>query len=116
VKREVEARLVLDNGALEQALRLAMDLHRRMPGSPVPRAESLLSLPGVLRAASVDPAEERATASAEIQAGFAEALHRLVVARQAEGARLAATLDGLLAEIAALRTRAATEAADQPAA
>ena len=116
VKREAEARLSLDSVALEQALALAMDLHRRMPGSPVPRAESLLSLPGVLRAAAADPAEERAAASEAVQAGFAEALAGLVASRQAEGARLAATLDGLLDEIAALRTRAAAEAADQPAA
>lgn len=116
VKRESEARLSLDSVALEQALAIAMDLHRRMPGSPVPRAESLLSLPGVLRAAAVDPADERAAAANAVQQGFAEALGRLVTSRQAEGARLAATLNTLLDEIAALRTRAAHEAADQPAA
>jgi uncharacterized protein (TIGR00255 family) len=116
VKRETEARLLLDSVALEQALALALDLHRRIPGSPVPRAEALLSLPGVLRAAAVDPAEERAAAAEPVRTGFAEALTGLVMSRQAEGARLAATLNRLLAEIAALRTRAAAEAADQPAA
>jgi len=116
VKRETEARLVLDSAALEQALALAMELHRRMPGSPVPRAEALLSLPGVLRAATVDPVEERAAASAAVQAGFAAAVAGLVAARQAEGARLVATLTGLLDEITALRSRAAAEAVDQPAA
>lgn len=116
VKREMEARLSLDSVALEQALALALDLHRRIPGSPVPRAEALLSLPGVLRAAAVDPAEERAAAAGSVRAGFAEALTGLVMARQAEGARLAAALNGLLDEIAALRTRAAAEAVDQPAA
>src|ERR1700722_9762906 len=44
VKREPEARLALDPAALEQALTIAMALHARIPGSPVPRAESLLSL------------------------------------------------------------------------
>jgi uncharacterized protein (TIGR00255 family) len=116
LKRETEARLALDSVALEQALALALDLHRRIPGSPVPRAEALLSLPGVLRAAAVDPAEERAVAAVPMQAGFAEALSGLVMSRQAEGARLTATLNGLLDEIAALRRRAAAEAADQPAA
>jgi uncharacterized protein (TIGR00255 family) len=116
VKRESEARLTLDSAALEQALALVMDLHRRMPGSPPPRAESLLSLPGVLRAAAVDPAEERAVAAGPVQEGFVEALTALVASRQAEGARLAATLNTLLDEIAGLRTRAAAEAADQPAA
>ncbi len=116
LKRETEARLSLDNVALEQALALALDLHRRIPGSPVPRAEALLSLPGVLRAAAADPADDRAVAAGPVQAGFAEVLSGLVMSRQAEGARLAATLNGLLDEIAALRTRAAAEAADQPAA
>ena len=31
-----------------------MDLHRRIPGSPAPRAEALLGLPGVLRPAQAD--------------------------------------------------------------
>ena len=116
VKREAEARLALDPTALEQALAIALDLHARIPGSPVPRAEALLSLPGVLRAAAVDPAEERAAAAGPVQAGFAEALAGLVAAREGEGARLATVLTGLLAEIATLRELAALQAADQPAA
>jgi uncharacterized protein (TIGR00255 family) len=116
LKRETEARLSVDSVALEQALALALDLHKRIEGSPVPRAEALLSLPGVLRAAAVDPAEERAVTSGPVRAGFAEALTGLVMARRSEGMRLAPTLNGLLDEIAALRTRAAAEAADQPAA
>jgi len=116
VKRESEARIALDSTALEQALALAMDLHARIPGSPLPRAEALLALPGVLRAASADPAEERAAAAGIVQGGFAEALAGLVAARDAEGARLATVLRGLLEEIAVLRRQAADEAADQPAA
>src|SRR5580698_11552399 len=85
VKRESEARLALDPLALEQALAIAMELHGRIPGSPVPRAEALLSLPGVLRAAAVDPAEERAAAAGPVQGGFAEALAGLVASRAAEG-------------------------------
>jgi uncharacterized protein (TIGR00255 family) len=112
VKRENELRLVADPAALEQALTLAMDLHRRIPGSPVPRAEALLSLPGVLRPAQV---EETIDAGA-VAAGFSDALAALVAARRAEGARLAAMLGGLLHEIAALHRQAAAEAADQPAA
>jgi len=116
LKRETEARLSVDSVALEQALALALDLQRRIEGSPAPRADALLSLPGVLRAAAVDPAEERAMAAGPVRAGFVEALTGLVTSRQAEGTRLAPTLNGLLDEIAALRTRAAAEAADQPAA
>lgn len=116
VRRESEARLALDPAALEQAVMLAMELHARIPGSPVPRAEALLTLPGVLRPAATDPAEEREIAGPAVQAGFAEALQGLLAARQAEGARLSATLNGLLDEIETLRSRAAEEAADQPAA
>ena len=47
VRRESEPRLVADPAALEQVLGLAMELHQRLPGSPVPRAEALLALPGV---------------------------------------------------------------------
>jgi uncharacterized protein (TIGR00255 family) len=116
LKRDTESRLAIDPAALEQALSLAMDLHVRIPGSPVPRAESLLSLPGVMRQAPIDPVDDRATATADVQAGFAAALDALVVARHAEGARLAAVMAGLLTEIAALRAQSAIEAADQPAA
>ena len=116
LRRDAESRLTIDPAALEQALALAMDLHRRIPGSPVPRAESLLALPGIMRAAAVDPAEERAAATTDVQAGFVQALAGLVTSRQGEGARLAATLTGLLEEIASLRSTAALQAADQPAA
>jgi uncharacterized protein (TIGR00255 family) len=116
IKRESETRLVADPVALEQALALALDLHARIPGSPVPRAESLLGLPGVLRPAQADEALDRSGATGAAQAGFAQALAALVAARQSEGARLAATLTGLLHEIAALHAQAATQAADQPAA
>ena len=116
IKRDTESRLALDPAVLDQVLALAMDLHARIPGCPVPRAEALLALPGVMRQAAADPAEERAAATAPIQAGFAEALADLVVSRQAEGARLADTLNGQLHEIATLRELAAEQAAGQPAA
>jgi uncharacterized protein (TIGR00255 family) len=116
VKRDTESRLSVDPAALEQALTLAMELHARIPGSAVPRAESLLSLPGVMRQASIDPAEDRAGATTDVVAGFAEALGALVISRQAEGSRLATIMLGLLGEIGVLREQAAVEAADQPAA
>jgi uncharacterized protein (TIGR00255 family) len=111
LRRESEPRLVADPAALEQALGLAMELHQRLPGSPVPRAEALLALPGVLRPASAD---EAAVDSGPVVASFNQALDALVAARQAEGARLSETLLRLLGEIAALRGQAAEEAASQP--
>jgi uncharacterized protein (TIGR00255 family) len=112
VKRENEPRLVADPAALEQALALALELHKRIPGSPVPRAESLLGLPGVLRPAQADEAIDTAPAAA----GFSPALAALISARRAEGARLHTTITRLLDEIARLHRQAAEEAADQPAA
>ena len=110
------ARLSPDPAALEQALRIALDLAARIPGCPPPRAEALLTLPGVLRAEQPEPdeAEEEATRSA-IAAAFARALDGLVASRRSEGAKLAAILGVLLDEVAALRDLAAREAADQPA-
>ena len=112
IKREHEPRLVTDAAALEQAVTLAMELHRHIPGSPVPRAEALLALPGVMRPAQADEATDTSGAAA----GFTQALAALAAARQSEGARLATTLSRLLDEIAALHGQAALEAADQPAA
>ena len=116
VRRDMETRASIDEAALANVLALAMDLHARIPGSPVPRAEALLVMPGVMRQAPADPAQERETAFVPVQAGFAAALEGLVASRAAEGARLAEVLSAQLEDIAALRDQAAAEAADQPAA
>jgi uncharacterized protein (TIGR00255 family) len=117
VKREDAPKLVPDPAALQQVMALALELAMRIPGAPPPRAEALLALPGVLRPASTTEDEPGAAAQLEaVRAGFAEALDALVVSRQGEGARLAATLTGLLDEITVLRDQAAAQAADQPAA
>ena len=94
VRRDMETRASIDEAALANVMTLALDLHRRIAGSPVPRAESLLTMPGVMRQAPVDPAREREAAASAVQAGFAAALSGLVAARSAEGARLAAVLSG----------------------
>jgi len=113
-REETVARVSVDPAALEQALQLATELAARIPGAPAPRAEALLGLPGVMRAAA--PEEAVAPPMTEVQTGFAEALAGLVAARNAEGARLEAVLRGQLAEIADLRGQAEILAADQPAA
>jgi uncharacterized protein (TIGR00255 family) len=114
IKRQSETRLELDPAALEQVLKIATDLHRRIPGSQPPSAEALLSLPGVLRQAQADQLEEKAAAAADVQAGFITALDDLVASRQAEGERLAVVLNRQLDEIAALCRTAAEQAAGQP--
>jgi uncharacterized protein (TIGR00255 family) len=117
LRREDRPRLVADPAALEQVLTLARDLAARIPGALPPTAEGLLALPGVLRTASVGEDEAvTGTHRAALAAGFTAALDQLVANRQAEGARLATVLSGLLGEIAALREAAIVQAADQPAA
>jgi uncharacterized protein (TIGR00255 family) len=116
IKRRSETQLELDPAALEQVLRIATDLHRRIPGSPPPSAEALLSLPGVLRQAQADQQEEKAVAAADVQAGFTAALADLVSSRRAEGERLATILNRQLEAISGLCDTAATQAAGQPAA
>jgi uncharacterized protein (TIGR00255 family) len=110
------ARLTPDPVALDQALRLALDLAARIPGCPPPRAEALLTLPGVLRAEAAEPDEgEEAAKRVALEAAFLRALDGLVASRRAEGEKLGAILAVLLDEVAALRALAETEAAGQPA-
>jgi len=116
IRRDSETKASIDEAALSNVLAVAMSLHARIPGSPVPRAESLMTMPGVMRQAPADPLVERETASLAVRAGFELALEQLVAARAAEGARLAAVLSGQLEEIVRLRHQAEEEAADQPAA
>lgn len=115
IKREQETKLILDSAGLEQALSLVLDLQSRIPGSPPPRPEALLGLPGVMRMATIDPSEKRASAGALVQEGFARALAALIESRAAEGARIATVMQDLLREIATLRETAEEQAADQPA-
>jgi uncharacterized protein (TIGR00255 family) len=115
VKREEAGKLAPDPAALEQVLAMATALAARIPGAPPPRAEALLALPGVLRAAAGPDDTVLPAQNAAVRAGFSEALAGIAVARQGEGGRLAAILTAQLDEIAALRVRAAAEAADQPA-
>jgi uncharacterized protein (TIGR00255 family) len=116
IKRQSETRLELDPAALEQVLKIATDLHHRIPGSKPPSPEALLSLPGVLRQAQADQQEEKATAAGDVQTGFIAALAELVASRHAEGDRLAVVLNRQLKEIATLRQAATNQAAGQPAA
>ncbi len=113
VQREAATRLVVDAAALEQALSATLALADRIPGAPPPRAEALLTLPGVLRPASTEAASEDELRT--LEAGFEAALEALLAARHAEGARIGAVLATQLAEITALVETARDEAAAQPA-
>jgi len=118
LQREARAtRVMLDPAMLDVVLAEALALAARIPGSPVPRAEALLALPGVFRAREPepDPAAD-AVAGAMLMVGYEEALDALAAARRSEGMALAGILGTLLDEIAALRDAAAAEAARQPSA
>ncbi|MGG5817303.1 YicC/YloC family endoribonuclease [Falsiroseomonas sp. HW251] len=113
-RQERAPRLTPDPAALEQAIALATSVAQRL-GGPPPRAEAILSLPGVLRAEAAEPDDGQEEAKrAALLASFEAALKGLAASRAREGAQLATILGALLDEIAALREAAATEAATQP--
>lgn len=118
--REAEGKVAIDTAALEQALAAATALAARIEGAPPPRAEALLALPGVMRGQRSDGGREEfdlgadADAAAVLRQGFGQALDALLVAREAEGGRLAEVVGRLLNEIAALHGQAEAQAADQP--
>ena len=114
IKREERARLAVDPAVLEEVLHLALDVAARIPGAPPPRAEALLAMPGVLRAAAPDDAASQPGVAA-VQGGFTQALADLQASRLAEGARLGTMLQTQLDEVARLHAQAAGQAADQPA-
>ena len=115
---EAGARPTLDAAALEAALALIEQVRGRIPDAPAPSAESVLALPGVLRAPTAeeeDEAVEEARRSA-IATSFRAAIQALAEARREEGARIGAVLAAKLDEIEALVITAEADAATQPAA
>ena len=113
IKREDRPKISVDPELLGELLRLAAEVAAQIPGSAPPRAESLLALPGVLRATAPEEAWSEALIG-QVKAGFATAVAGLVAARREEGARLHRLLSAQVDEVAGLRLTAETEAADQP--
>jgi uncharacterized protein (TIGR00255 family) len=102
----------VDRNVLDQLLALQADLLGRIDRAP-PRLENLLLIPGVLdRGGLADAIDEKIEKA--LQAGFAQALNRLVAARAEEGGRLAQVLGGHLDEIEKLAAEAAGTAALRP--
>ena len=115
VRRDDRARLAADPAVLDELLRTALDLAARIPGAPVPRAEALLALPGVLRPATAVDDGVTAAQLATVRSGFSQALAALAASRQAEGARLGTLLGTQLDEVVVLHADAGSAAAGQPA-
>lgn len=116
LKRDAVSAIQPDMALLERLKHLAIDLSDSIPGALPPRAELLLTLPGVLRSAVAQEETEAQREALEqaIQAGFGQALTQLAQARVAEGQALAALIEANLAEIEALHAQASEEAARQP--
>ena len=113
IKREDRPKIAVDPELLAELLRLAGEIAAQIPGAPPPRAESLLALPGVLRASAPEEAWSEALL-AQVKTGFDAALAGLVAARREEGVRLHRLLTAQLDEIDSLREAAETQAAEQP--
>ena len=108
------AGVVVDRTLLAQLVAEAESWAAERPGTPRPRIESLMALPGVLRRNAGDaefvPSE---AALAEIRGGFDAALLMLVGSREAEGARLADVLAEQLRQLEILHGEAVPKAALQ---
>lgn len=117
LKREAVSGIQPDMALLERMKNLAIALSESIPGALPPRAELLLTLPGVLRSGVVQEESDvlREDMQQAIQSGFAQALAALAQARAMEGQALAALIQANLAEIEALHAQASVEAARQPA-
>ncbi|WP_239451552.1 YicC/YloC family endoribonuclease [Elioraea rosea] len=113
---EQAARPMLDRAALEAALAIVAEVQALLPAAPPPPATALLSLPGVMRAASEEEPDEAllAARAAAVTESFARALAALESSRRAEGARIGAVLAAKLDEIEGLVASAEADAATQP--
>jgi uncharacterized protein (TIGR00255 family) len=104
----------VDRTLLGQLTLVADEWGAQRPGSPAPRIELLMALPGVVRRDVPDTAAEPDEACiSAMRAGFENALHMLVQARVAEGARLVAIILAQLESLAMLHIDAAAQAALQ---
>ena len=84
------------------------------PGSPRPRIELLMALPGVVRREAADSqATFTPAAIAALQGGFVDGLALLVAGRQAEGMRLHGVLSSAVERLAALHAEAGPKAVAQ---
>lgn len=109
-------RFNLNHELLDQLLAVVKEVKGRIEGASV-QVDGLLRVRGILEAVEeVESDEHKAKREAAMSASFTEALNAVAAARKAEGDRLAAVLQGHVAQIATLSQQATTVAAAQPAA
>lgn len=111
-----QSRIAIDRALLASLAQEAASLADATPGTPRPRIELLMALPGVVRRDAGDSESAPSPAAIEAaMAGFTAALEQLAQSRLAEGARLCAILETLLDQLAALHGAAQEQAAAQSA-
>ena len=109
-----ETRLVVNEGALAQALRL-IDQVRKETGADAPSPEGVLALRGVLETVGPEETDSQKDArEAQLLASFEALLEDLVRMRREEGARMGAVIGELITQIAGLVKAARSETASQP--
>ncbi len=115
IKREAgQSELKLNEAALRQAMAIA-ERAREIADLKHARLDTLLGMRGVVEAVEGEDNEEAQARLAEaLLVALKLALDELVVARSAEGARLADVIAGQLDQIAKLTERAANADARQP--
>ncbi len=108
--------LQVNRAVLDQVLALATEVQQRTDAAP-PRVDGLLGIRGVLETAETPEAEDvRAAREARMAADLDGLLADLAAVRRDEGARMAASVHGHLDELARLTGEARQTAEAQPAA
>ncbi|MCC8432230.1 YicC family protein [Reyranella aquatilis] len=115
VTSERQTKPLAINRALLAELATLVEEVRKSTGAAPPSADGLLRVRGVIEEedAGQETEEALATLDKALQASLDEALKGLVVSRAAEGKALAAVIDGHVAEIEALCSRATERALAQ---
>ncbi len=108
--------LQVNRNVLDQVLALATEVQQRTDAAP-PRVDGLLGIRGVLETAETPEAEDvRAAREARMAADLDGLLADLAAVRRDEGARMAASVHGHLDELTRLAGEARQTAEAQPAA
>ncbi|MBP2227212.1 uncharacterized protein (TIGR00255 family) [Azospirillum agricola] len=111
-RSQAVSQLRINRELLAQVLELAREIEGA--GAAPPRLDSLLAVRGIIEPVEEDETEARERVESALKADLAKLIDQLAVNRLAEGARLAAVLNGHLDEIARLVEAAGACASTQP--
>ncbi len=111
-RTQAVSQLRINRELLAQVLELAREIEGA--GAAPPRLDSLLAVRGIIEPVEEDEADARERVEAALKGDLTKLIDQLVVNRLAEGARLAAVLNGHLDEIARLVDAASACASTQP--